>query len=168
MNQRLWDWLHAQSVWPTTVVLFVVYVLLLAALPLSEDAKSGALKWGALALAVLHFFLARHELLLICLETLTMLAAYCMTYILGVTLFCYVCSALTGRAMTDTLFMIAGRLVAFAYCWEIQRILKKQCDSDMSIMKIFWLSWAITPFLARRLIARSIAWRFGWDREGDF
>ena len=154
MERRVFEWLFAPGAWAVTVTLFFFSSLVVYFLPMTADEKFGAIRGVVLALVVLHFFMARCEVLLLLLDWLLATLLFIPLYFLSVVIIVAVCHVLLGTATDAAWLQLAARMASACYLSAVARLARRHGGEDESALKIVWLSWFMTPLLAGRLLAR--------------
>lgn len=166
MEWRLLDWLFAPGTWGNTAALFFLSALVVAFLPLSDDGKLETMRRVLPVLAVLHFFMMRSVILLCFLEVALSVLSVIAQYVLSAVVFAAVCHALLGCRMDSGWLLLGARIAGAFYTWSGLDIVRAYRDENTSSLKTLWLSWLMTPLLARRLLARRARRRIEELRAG--
>lgn len=154
LERRILKWLFAPGAGVVTVTLFLFSSMVICRLPMTDDEKVGAI-WGMiLALAVLHFFVTRCEVLRFLLDGLLLVPLLIVVYVLAAAIFIEACHALTGVATNSNWIRLLARIFSASYMWAGVRLVRTHGGMDTSALKTAWLSWLITPPLAERLLDR--------------
>ena len=147
-------WLFAPGAWVVTATLLLFSALVVYYLPMTADEKFGTIRGVVLVLAVLHFFVARCEILQFLLDFLLSVILFSPLYFLSVVLFIAACHVFLGAATDAEWLQFTARMAAASYMWAGVRLVRTHGGVDTSALKILWLSWLITPPLAERLLDR--------------
>lgn len=147
-------WLFAPGAWVVTATLLLFSSLVVYYLPMTADEKFGAIRGVVLVLAVLHFFVARCEVLRFLLDFLLSVILFIPLYFLSVVLFIAACHVFLGAA-TDTVWLqFAARIASACYMGECAQLARRNAGEDTSALKLLWLSWFTTPLSVRRMLDR--------------
>lgn len=147
-------WIFAPGAWAVTVTLFFFSSLVVYFLPMTADEKFGAIRGVVLVLVVLHFFMARCEVLLLLLDWLLATLLFIPLYFLSVVIIVAVCHVLLGTATDAAWLQLAARMASACYLSAGARLARRHGGEDTSALKILWLSWFMTPLSVSRLLDR--------------
>ena len=154
LERRILKWLFAPGAWVVTATLLLFSSLVVYYLPMTADEKFGAIRGVVLVLAVLHFFVARCEVLRFLLDFLLSVILFIPLYFLSVILFIAACHVFLGAATDAVWLQFAARIASACYIGACARLLRGNADEDTSALKILWLSWFMTPLSVSRLLDR--------------
>lgn len=147
-------WLFAPGAWVVTATLLLFSSVVVYYLPMTADEKFGAIRGVVLVLAVLHFFVARCEILRFLLDFLLSVILFIPLYFLSVVLFIAACHVFLGAATDAAWLQFAARIASACYMGACARLARRNAPEDTSALKILWLSWFTTPLSVRRMLDR--------------
>ena len=166
MERRFLDWLFAPGAWGNTAALFFLSALVVAFLPLSDDGKLETMRRVLPVLAVLHFFMMRSAILMCLLEVALSVLSVIAQYVLSAVVFALAAHAFANAGMDSGWLQLGARLAGAFYTWSGLDIVHAYGDENTSSLKTLWLSWLMTPLLARRLLVRRARLRIEELRTG--
>ena len=154
MERRVLEWLFAPGAWAVTATLFFFSSLVVYFLPMTADEKFGAIRGVVLVLVVLHYFVAHYEVLLLLSDWLLAAILSIPLYFLSVVIFIAACHVFWGAATNAVWLQFVARIASACYLWACVHLARRHGGKDTSALKIFWLSWFMTPALSDQLLGR--------------
>lgn len=154
LERRILKWLFAPGAWVVTATLLLFSALVVYYLPMTADEKFGAIRSAVLVLAVLHFFVARCEVLRFLLDWLLSVILFIPLYFLSAILFIAACHVFLGVATDAVWLQFAARIASACYTGKCARLAGRNMGEDTSALKVLWLSWFMTPLSVSRLLDR--------------